>query len=649
MNPEGAELDRILQLPCRHPVDAEEAEIVSMETMRQEAFDAGERLRPVQVWALREWFDYQGALLPVGVGGGKSGIALMAAQDALSRRGARRVALMMPVPLVDGFLRRHLPEWRRRVNLPATVHNFKGKSRAGRMGVAKNGAPGIFLFPYSLLSTSDTVDVLRELDADVVVADEAHYLKNPRSACTKRLMAYLAERAEAGRPVRFVGMSGTICSRSIMEYHHLTAAALGDLSPLPRGRNMAYSWSMVLDSGAAPPPGMAKTVLGPLLRWAEVEGVGTEAYRAAFRKRFTTAPGIVTSGDERLPTSLRIQNLPERQPGDALKELCVRVSKGFVTPQGEPIDHAFHVYKWMSELSCGFYNSLVWPTPEELARGRRIEVAAAESLLKRAREYLRAEQDLHSELREFFEGAPAGMDTPREVGRSMEVHGSKYVGELIYELWRRRRSLDFPGRPERRSVPVRVDDFKVRDVVAWGKEHGRGLVYTHHHEMAEWCVEALAAAGCDPLYCPAGADREIESVGDPMQGGKGDRLVVASVQSHGVGRNLQAFDRALYAQWTRGDVMAEQSLGRFHRSGQQADEVVAYTMMWTPWDHQNRGATLVDAEFVFQTTGTEQRVLYADYDPLPTVYPPSLLAAQGMAPKSLDPSGLRNLERRFGQ
>lgn len=49
---------------------------------------------------------------------------------------------------------------------------------------------------------------------------------------------------------------------------------------------------------------------------------------------------------------------------------------------------------------------------------------------------------------------------------------------------------------------------------------------------------------------------------------KGDRAIVAMVQSHGTGRNLQAFSSAINFCWLGGGAQWEQLIGRLHRGGQ---------------------------------------------------------------------------------
>lgn len=451
-------------------------------------------------------------------------------------------------------------------------------------------------------------------------------------------------------------MSGTITDKNISDYHHLAMLALRNNCPLPRLSSMCFFWGQILGADAQNPNAYAKSLMSPLLGWARTHFPSEnfradqiESYRRAYRHRLCTAPAVTATGDEEIGTTLRLENIEDLPGASAnLQELIRRVEEDMVTPQGEPIDHALHTFKWRYELSSGFYNALVWPLIEDLAKTRKVSDIEAELLLERAKVHHGYVKAYHSVLREFFKSSPPGLDTPREVGRSMAMHGDKFVGSDIYAAWRMMKDSDFEGRPERYSAPVRVDDFKIQRILKWASETGRGLIWVFHQEMGRWIVEELHKAGMPALYAPAGADDLIEDAGDPGRGGKGDQLVVASLGSHGTGRNLQAFQHQLYAQWPRSALLAEQSLGRTHRNGQKAEELVVHTLLGPTFDHICRAATLNDAIYIQQTTGSRQKVIYCDYDPMPSIYSPEFLREQGASPEMLTAEQRRALATLFG-
>ena len=650
LSPEEHEMARIVSLPLVGMPDAEEAEIFCFESMLAGAYDAGERLWPTQISAVDGYRKYGGGLLPIGVGWGKTGISLMIAESAY-RKGLRKILLLIPPQQVSSLIKRHIPQWRKLVPMSAPFHFLAGRGAAARASMVHSQAPGVYVYPYSLLSQSDAVELLEAIHPELVIADEAHNLKNPKAARTKRLLHFLRELDP--RP-ELVGMSGTITSKSIGDYHHLATLALRENCPLPHTGSMTFFWGQIINSDAVAPTGYAKGLMRPLLSWAQqhfpeekFRADQTESYRRAYRHRLVTAPGVTATGDETIGVSLCLANLEVPKPAkdSPLMKLVDQVQKDMLTPQGEPIDHAIHTWKWLYELSFGFYNALVWPTIEHLAKYRKISDAEAELLLMRAKIHHGHVKGYHSLLREYFKHSPPGLDTPREVGRSMAVHGDRFVGSALYAAWLAVRNADFEGRPERYDQPVRVDDFKVKRLVQWAKEEGQGLIWVFHQEVGLWLMEELPE---DAVHAPAGANDLIEDIGDPLRGGKGDKIVVASMSSHGTGKNLQAFTKQIYAQWPRPALLAEQSLGRTHRNGQKAEELTAHTLLSLEFDHINRAACLNDAIYIQQTTGSPQKIVYCDYDPMPMIYSPEFLREQGVKPEMLNGEQRKMLASLFG-
>ena len=83
-------------------------------------------------------------------------------------------------------------------------------------------------------------------------------------------------------------------------------------------------------------------------------------------------------------------------------------------------------------------------------------------------------------------------------------------------------------------------------------------------------------------------------------------------------------------EFPREPIQAEQTIGRIHRPGQEADHVDVYTVLTMDFDHHNRAACLNDAIYIQQSTGQHQKIVYADYDPLPKVFTKEFLREQGI-------------------
>ena len=55
-----------------------------------------------------------------------------------------------------------------------------------------------------------------------------------------------------------------------------------------------------------------------------------------------------------------------------------------------------------------------------------------------------------------------------------------------------------------------------------------------------------------------------------------------------------------------------------------------HTMLSTPFEHHCYAAMLTDALYVQQTTGARQKAVMAQYDPMPTIVPGSVLRERGI-------------------
>jgi hypothetical protein len=661
-SPDVSDIERILSLSIVDQHTPEQVEEFSRLHMLAVAFNRGERFLQTQSSAIDAYLQgveagVSGAFFPIGVGWGKTGISLYIAELA-HRAGTKKILLLVPPQVYSQLTTKDVPFWRKMVNLSVPIHRLGGQPAAMRRRVYESERRGLYIVPYSLLSVKDTLDMLSEIDADLVIADEVHNLKNKRAARTKRLVGWKNWREEQGREVAFVGMSGTITSKKIDDYHHLITWALRDRSPLPKTAALAYAWSQVIDSGSSIVGEFQTGPLRPLTRWASEHFSGesfrdtVSDFRRAFKLRLNSAPGVVSTGDAEIGTSLVVEEFGKRKPGPELMRLMLQVKEDFVTPNGDEIDHAIHTFKWLNELSAGFYNELVWPTIERIQDRQGFDAATARAALKAAKEHHALHQLYSKELRGFLNDAPLGMDTPMEVARQINQHPKRLPFKLVnaYQNMRAEREAaeeKFGILIEREGHAHRVDDYKMKDALDWiaalPKGEG-GILWSWHNEVGRWLRDTLKKAGVDYAFCPAGTVGNDTIIDEANAG----RVIIASVGAHGTGKNLQHFHNQLFVQWPRDAKLAEQSLGRMHRCGQLADEVVAHRFDSNSFDTINFAATLNDAVYVHQSTGQRQKLVYATYNPLPKVFSPEFLREQGADPARLSPEQRGMMEDLFG-
>jgi hypothetical protein len=383
--------------------------------------------------------------------------------------------------------------------------------------------------------------------------------------------------------------------------------------------------------------------------------------REAFRMRLHSAPGVTATGDNEVGASISIENIDDEgrheeiEGWEKLSQLMNQVQKEYITPNGDEIDCPLNIFKWLIELSTGFYNELIWPTPEQLMKRHPLNRKSAERTLEAARSAHGIGQLYNKLLRGFFIDSPAGMDTPMEVARLINQKPHLIPNDLVtaYKVWHQ--ALDaieaeFGFVPERYSRAVRVCPFKINAAVEWAQEHqSGGILWVYHREMGKWLTEELKKAGLDPVYCPAGANEEISSIFSPEGTGKGDRLVVASIMAHGEAKNLQRAPAQLFVQWPRDAKQAEQTLGRVLRVGIEkfTDHVTVNTLNLLPYDHVLFAACLNDAVYQHQTD-SRRKMVYADYDPLPRIFSPEFLRTRGANPRMLNNRQREMLNDKFG-
>jgi hypothetical protein len=176
-------------------------------------------------------------------------------------------------------------------------------------------------------------DVLDRLQPDLVIADEAHLLKNKDAARTARFLRYFKEHPET----RLVAMSGTFTNQSIHDYAHLLRLCLRDGSPLPRDFMTLDEWSEALDVNVEDPrPAGALDRLCTHTGTAESDSERIHVHsttRDRFRCRLTSTPGVVCSSEGFNGTELHLRRREVAPPPKILAAID-RLRKSWVI--GDP-------------------------------------------------------------------------------------------------------------------------------------------------------------------------------------------------------------------------------------------------------------------------------------------------------------------------
>lgn len=503
----SAELERILALPRRtaNALDHVDIQVVSNKYRRP---NGTMLLRPIQAWALEEARTQRGLIAPMAVGGGKTLVSLLL---------PRAMDVSTSVLFVPAALKRQLQnnydEYLQHWVLP-NLYDYKFDTTVKNM---------LYVFSYDELSSPKKFDLLSRINPDLLICDEAHNLKALSAARTKRLLRYFKARPTT----LFCAMSGTLISRSIMDFGHLAPLALRERTPTPLTYPVRVEWASALD------PGLERAPPGELMRFCRPG----EDVRVGFRRRLTETHGVVASPPEIFPVSL---NIFKRKPtlDDETQGVMLGVRKTWSLPTGENFDSALSYWRAMTQLACGFYYRWIWPNgePEDVRR-----------------EWMDARREWNSEVRDYLQKrASAGMDSP---GLLAEAAAS---GKWASAAWARWAAVKDSATPA--TEPVWISDCIVQEAVQWGRNNV-GIIWYAHDAFGQ----AVAKAGGFPL-CGGGHDTGIEKE-------DGSRTIVASIDAHGTGKQLHMFSRALVTTPPGSNEGWEQLLGRLHRPGQVADEV----------------------------------------------------------------------------
>lgn len=584
-----ADLDRVLALPRRAPPTEDQYESLIDHMTRLLARPPGPcqcasmkrkcitRFRGVQAWALWELMQVGGAIGMIAVGAGKTFLDLLA---PLVVPGCRVALLLVPSNLLKQLvfdyqlLAQHF-------RVPSLiVHGSAGRS------YTVPGTPALHVLPYSKLSQPESTAWIEGLRPDLVIADECDKLRHADTATTSRVLRYFRDHPET----RFCGWSGSVTDSSINDYAHLLALTLKGGTPLPIDDEVRGEWAEAIDAGNWPRPA------GALLEGLTACGfmAGGEHVRDGFRRRLHETPGVVYSSESAITIDLVIAEREAPPIPPEIDRALERLRETWVRPDGEELIDALSMSKCARELACGFYYRWIFPRGEALAL---------------ILEWLDARKEWHKELRVKLKRRDEHLDSEllctnaaRRAWGDLPPPTAGTLPEWRAHAWPRWR--DVRDKVEPQTEAVRLSDYLVQDAARWALEH-RGVVWYDSVEFGQWVAQASGLR----MY-GGGKDGGGLVKDDGSLTVDGSRSIIASLKSHGRGRNgLQfIFSDQLIAQPPSSATMWEQLLGRIHRPGQEANEVRAEYYAHTDELAAAYAQALDRAAYVEATVGNAQKI-----------------------------------------
>lgn len=544
------DFDRITALPRKAPPDPDLATRYTERLKRPEGTMA---LKPLQALALDEAAKCGGLIGPIAAGAGKTLVALLLPVVL----EARRTVVFVPSGLRDQILHRHYPAYAAHWHLPPLV--------------GPEATEGLTVIGYSELSGRKSGVVLDVIRPDLIVCDEAHSVAKTTAARTKRFFRYF----KAHPSTRLCALSGTLLCKSIKEPARLAHLALGTNSPWPIEWRTLEEWSRVLDPAKPElePPASAK---GVLARWGEGDS------RDLFRQRVTATPGVVSSGEREVGTTLSLYERAVKLPKDVAAALEAQ-RQTWTTPWGDVITDSLGYYRFARQLACGLNYRRTWPLgePEELRT-----------------EWLTAKSEWAKEVRAFLlHRSREGMDSPELLAQAAAS------GRRSSAAWDRWAAVRHQAKPS--TEVVWLSDFLIKDAVEWGQTPG--LIWYEHAALGE----AIAKAGGFEHFGPG---KEADGRLAEYLAGRVPRTAVMSLERATGTDGLQLFmSRSLVTTPMANGKEWEQLLARTHRVGQTADEVECFVYRHTPELVAAVESARAEAVFAQQVTGLVQRLTYCNY------------------------------------
>lgn len=588
-----SEADRIAGLPIR------DKHVVDM-TPFLKMPGGSATLRPVQSEALEEIRKCRGGFFPIGVGHGKSLIALLAGTVLNSKC----TIVFCPASTVK-TLKRTLRDFSEHFRMPSNIH----------------------IRSYAILSRPEGTRLIDKLKGEIaskdtlIVCDEVHRIKHMQAARTKRVIHWYKENPEAS----FVGLSGTITAKSIKDFAHLIALALRGNSPLPLNIDTTKLWCHALDvpnamqrdeQARAKMQGVhlvnsALKDIQPVTQWAESQGLekpineqkeykqraSLDSFvgklsgkrkdttqmerkihaRKCFSHRMRSSPGVVATKVSSANASLYVSECQDVYLTPVIEDAIQYAKENNSTPGMEFFDTELAAWRCFRQLSWGYYLQWDWGT-----KGPDQDWLYARKFWNRS---------LYRELQ--YKARP-GYDSRllviNEIRRQIEQGVRMRDIHRAWLEWDTQRHKPTPP-----TVATWIDSQPylrtLHDIVDRKKP---AAIWVDSQEMQN---EAKKAG-----YTVYGAGADIP---------EHPHTAVLSIAAHGIGKNLTQWSSAHVLTWQSDGIATEQLLGRHHRPGQQSDEVWFHAYTHTPTLRSAFEDSFVRARYIKHITGNDQKLLLA--------------------------------------
>jgi len=417
------------------------------------------------------------------------------------------------------------------------------------------------MMSYSYISRNETA--IDEVSPDVIIADECFYL-GAMSTRTLRVVKRLEENPDTW----FVGMAGTL--GPFEKYSTVMEMALGDHSPVPRHGSAHTAWMHLTDS---------RQEVGAY-EWEKIFPLAPQrimtarraGYQEALREHLQKSPGIYITKSKDIGTSLRIYYHQNIDLGDEVLRTIEHMESVLEVPGGDTFASDSQRVDACTQAMQGFYYSWDWGTTPEKVKLR----------------WLHARRDISIAVGAFIE------ETREKTGRVLSPDQVARMDPEHLPYWlvasaSRWESIKGTASPQRRQNRLQGG------LGAWASTVGKNPLIWHRH------VEVPNTPQLAKL--PTFEESRQSEL-------SGKRCLIQ--MSNAVGKNLQADWNENVLLYLPGADLMEQLMGRTHRRGQVADEVIVHVPYCHPILRKKVHNIKTGAKDAMRSKGERHKILYAD-------------------------------------
>lgn len=507
-----------------------------------------QKLRPIQNEMLWQAIDRKGLLGFVACGEGKTLVSLLLP----SVLRAERPLLLLPAFMITQHL--------------ADREAYGAHWQLKEMKVLS----------YETLSSPKQIEALDTYKPDLIICDEAHSLKNRKSARVRRLDKYLVQNVNT----HFCALSGTLCARSLSDYAHLSAWSLKVYSPLPRLPSIVEEWSLCIEEHV-----YSKPVYSVF---------GAKPTREALQTRLRSSKGIVITKSQEVGASLIIHKHKVDTPKSLTSAIQDALRTGdIISSTSEILDplmlehlmkssdlwtpkDSFLLRVW-GQLSCGFIYTWDWGNREV------------------NKEWIEARRNWGRVAFQMLENS--SFDSISHIATFAQ---SKQAPAKLRDAWYTWQSMQHIEPPSTREIWI--DDYLIKFASYWlGQQDRPSIIWVQYTALANKLKEKLNI----PYYGAGDQDAQLLEQNKHIA-----HNCIMSLSAHGTGKNLQAWSNQVLIHPLAHPSTWEQLLARTHRPGQQEDEVKFHVISGGLFGKAFYNA-IKDAQYIQDTTGQNQRLIYA--------------------------------------